>query len=247
MMGILRKLEKRLEKLFEEPFTRAFKGGVHPLEIARRLMREVDDARVMGIGETLAPNRFLVRLSPSDNERLSGIAGSLAAEMESLVITYANQRGYHLITRPKVDFEPDSSLREGEFTVRTSLDEPVKSEPPTERMAMGQQPPPAEGRLGMLTMLEGGNAGLSCNLEGTRTRLGRAEENDLVLPDPRASRFHAEIERTPSGYVLRDLGSTNGTLVRGRKVFERLLEDGDTLVVGGTEMRFGLIADSRRR
>jgi hypothetical protein len=247
MMGPLRRFEKRLEKLFEEPFARAFKGGVHPLEIARRLMREVDDYRVLGVSETLAPNHFLVRLSPPDYERLAGVAGSLAAEMESLVITYTNQRSYHLITRPHVDFESDVSLREGEFAVLASLDEPLKAQPPTERMGVGQQSAQAESRLGVLTILKGDKAGISYNLEGTRTRVGRAEENDLALADPRASRFHAEIERASLGYIIRDLGSTNGTLVRGRKIYERLLEDGDTLIVGNTEMRFGLIKDPRRR
>jgi predicted component of type VI protein secretion system len=128
-----------------------------------------------------------------------------------------------------------------------TLDEPVKAEPPTERVEVGRQQARTESRLGVLTILQGEKAGISYNLDMDRARIGRAEENDLVLADPRASRFHAEIKRAPSGYIIRDLGSTNGTMVRGRKVQERLLEDGDTLVVGGTEMRFGLINDPRYR
>jgi pSer/pThr/pTyr-binding forkhead associated (FHA) protein len=81
-------------------------------------------------------------------------------------------------------------------------------------------------------------------MEGTRTRIGRAAENDVVLPDPGVSRFHAEIERLPEGYVLRDLGSTNGTLVGGRRVRERLLEEGDILRCGDVEMGFELLGDA---
>ena len=246
-MGILRKFEKRLEKLFEEPFTKAFKGGVHPLEIARRLMREVDDGRVLGVSETLAPNRFQVSLSPPDYGRLEGVLDSLAAEMESLIITYANQRDYHLLTRPQVELESDASLREGEFSARASVDEPVRTQPATERVGEDLRRARSEMRLGVLTVLKGDKAGFSHNLEGDRNSIGRAEENDIVLADLRASRFHAEIERTREGYVVRDLGSTNGTMVRGRRVQERLLEDGDILTLGETEMRFGLITDPRRR
>jgi len=246
-MGPLRRFEKRLEKIFEEPFTRAFKGGVHPLEIARRLMREIDDGKMLGMNETLAPNHFQVRLSPRDYERLSGVSDSLASEMESLAITYTNQKDYHLITRPHLEFELDDSLREGEFSVLASLDEPLKAQPATERVEVGMRQAQEVERLGVLTILKGEGAGISYNLKAARTGVGRAEENDLVLADPRASRFHAEIERKAIGYIIRDLGSTNGTLVRGRKINERLLEDGDTLIIGETEMRFGLIADPRRR
>ncbi len=245
-MGVLRRFEKRLEKAFEGPFARAFKGGVHPLEVARRLAREVDDGKVLGVNETYAPNRFQVRLSPHDYMRLAGALEAMREEMESLVISYANERGYRLITRPSLDFQEDASLHEGEFAVASRLEEGGAAQPSTERLITGPQEY-REERLGVLTVLNGEKAGLSFYLEGGKTRVGRAEDNDLKLPDPRASRYHAEIERAPEGYILRDLGSTNGTMVRGRRVMERLLEDGDILEIGGTQMRFGLITDARRR
>ena len=245
-MGVLRRFERKLEKAFEAPFARAFKGGVHPLEVARRLVREVDDGKVLGVSEVLAPNRFRVCLSPADYERLAGALEGMREEMESLVISYANERGYHLITRPSLDFVEDPSLREGEFSVDSRLEEGAGKQPATERVET-RSLQRKEERLGVLTVLNGEKAGLSYYLEGAKARLGRAEDNDLTLPDPGASRFHAEIERVPEGYILRDLGSTNGTLVRGRRVAERLLEDGDVLSVGETEIRFGLITDARRR
>jgi hypothetical protein len=240
MMGQLRRFEKRLEKIFEGPFAKAFKGGVHPLEIAHRLMKEVDDGRVLGLSETLAPNDFTIRLSPRDHQRLAGVMENLTAELESMVIDYSNRRGYHLITRPRLEFQTDASLREGEFSVSVCLDEQVKARPMAEEAGEGPRRAPGEDVLGVLAIIKGDESGRSYLLEGTKTSIGRDEENDITLADPRASRFHAEIERVPSGYIIRDLGSTNGTLVGGRQVSERLLEDGDTLIVGGTEMRFGL-------
>jgi hypothetical protein len=241
MMGPLRRFEKRLEKLFEGPFTKAFKGGVHPLEIARRLVREVDDGRVLGVNETMAPNCFQIYLGKEDYDRLAGFFDNLGSEMEALIITHANQKGYHLLTRPHLNFRLDEGLREGEFSIHTSLDEPAGALPSPERAGLVPQAPRQEKQLGVLSVLKGDKAGHSFNLEVAKTRIGRSEENDVVLVDPRTSRFHAEVDRAAEGYIIRDLGSTNGTTVRGRKVQERLLEDGDTLVIGETEMRFGLI------
>ncbi|MEW6555410.1 MAG: DUF3662 and FHA domain-containing protein [Actinomycetota bacterium] len=241
-MGPLRRFEKRLERLFEQPFTKVFKGGVHPLEIARRLIREIDDAKVLGVSGVMAPNRFVVGLSPPDHDRLAGVASSLAAEMEALVITQTNQRDYHLLTRPRVEFERDPSLREGEFTVTASLDEPAGLPQAAAAAESGEAPGAV---LGVLTVISGEKAGSSLDIDMDRIRIGRAEGNELVLADPRASRFHAEIERVPAGYVVRDLGSTNGTRVRGRRVSERLLQDGDTLLIGETELRFGIVPGPR--
>lgn len=240
-MGTLRRFEKRLEKMFEGPFAKAFKGGVHPLEIARRLVREVDDGRVLGVNGTLAPNYYQVFLGQEDYDKVAGFQDTLTSEMEAMVITHANQEGYQLLTRPRVAFLVDGELREGEFYVQVSLEEPAGA--PAPPMNAVGPPRQAQGkrRVGALTMVEEEGAGFSYVLEAEKTRIGRSEENDLVLEDPRASRFHAEIDRAPQGYIIRDLGSTNGTTVGGRRVQERLLEDGDTLVIGGTEMRFSLV------
>jgi type II secretory ATPase GspE/PulE/Tfp pilus assembly ATPase PilB-like protein len=66
--------------------------------------------------------------------------------------------------------------------------------------------------------------------------IGRHTENKLVLADNMASRFHCVIEKAPDGYLLRDLGASNGTFVNGRKVKSALLQPGDVVRVGNTEM-----------
>jgi hypothetical protein len=239
-MRPLRKFERRLEKLFEGAFTKAFRGGVHPLEIARVLMREVDDGRVLDIDETLVPNGYQVSLSPRDLERLEGYLTRLASEMESLIINYANQNDYRLLSRPRLSFIKGDELKEGEFEVRAYMDENVGSSP-VHSPAAGRNSPSREARLGVLTFLDGDRAGMTYELEAGRTKIGRSEENDIVLANPMASRYHAEVDHLPEGYVVRDLGSTNGTLVGGRRVGERLLQDGDTLVIGETKLKFNLI------
>ncbi|MBC7252674.1 MAG: DUF3662 and FHA domain-containing protein [Actinobacteria bacterium] len=236
-MGLLKRFEQSLEKAFEEPFTRIFKGRVHPLEIGRRVLRTMDDERVLGVNETLAPNRFLVRLSPEDFRHLEGFLGTLGKEMEGLVIDYANRRDYHLASRPRLRFARDEALGVGEFRVEACFEEgTTPGEGSAERAPDAALP--TGGDRGVLRILSGDRAGTAVHIQGSRVRIGRAEENDVVLPDPRVSRFHAEIEKGPRGFVLRDLGSTNGTMIGGRRIRERLLENGDIISMGGVRMEF---------
>ncbi len=244
-MGLLRRFEKRLEKAIEGPFAKVFKGDVHPLEIARRVLREMDDARVLGVDGVQAPNRFTVLLGLEDYEHLSGVLDSLVAELEALVIGYANQKHYRLPTRPRLVILREERLGKGEFEVRAHFGEGSRERSGEEGVAGAALPAREETRLGVLAVLGGAKAGSRYALHKPRVRIGRAEENDIVLPDPGVSRFHAEVERIREGYVLRDLGSTNGTLVGGRRVRERLLEEGDVLECGEVEMRFELVDEAR--
>jgi FhaA, N-terminal domain/FHA domain len=233
-MARLRKFEKRLEKLFEAPFKKLFKGGVQPLEIARRLVKEVEDGRVLGVNATLAPIFYQVSLGPVDYERLSSYFDRLAPEMEGMIIDYTSEKGYNLTARPQVTFEEREDLGEGEFEISTQLDKP-QAAVTTPEVAKRRE---SEQAFAILSLLSGENAGTSYYLQNRKTSIGRSHENDFIIPDARASRFHAEIERSPQGYILRDLASTNGTLVGGRRVRERLLEDGDEISMGDTDMRF---------
>ncbi len=242
-MGLLRRFEKTLERAIEAPFAKVFGGEVHPLEVARRVLREMDDARLLSVEGVQAPNRFTVLLAPDDLKRLEGVLPSLAAELESLAISYANEKGYHLPSRPRLTFRGDEALRTGEFEVEASFAEGSRGTSGEGREEPVRHPLTEETRKGAVVVLSGGLSGSRHVLERARTRIGSAQENDIVLPDPGVSRFHAEIERTRGGYVLRDLGSTNGTMVGGRRVRERLLEEGDALVFGGVEARFELVEE----
>jgi len=70
--------------------------------------------------------------------------------------------------------------------------------------------------------------------------VGAMEDNDLVVSDDTVSRYHCRIVQEDSGYVLVDLGSTNGTLVNGRRATEQELVDGSTVRIGNTTMTLRL-------
>jgi DNA-binding NtrC family response regulator len=73
---------------------------------------------------------------------------------------------------------------------------------------------------------------------GEVTSIGREPDNTLSIPEQAVSRYHAKVERVPGGYVLRDNGSTNGTLVGGARVTEHLLVDHDVVRIGDSIYRF---------
>ena len=68
--------------------------------------------------------------------------------------------------------------------------------------------------------------------------MGRAEDRDVVVPDPASSRHHCHITKEDSEYVLHDNGSANGVFVNAVRVRECTLSDGDLLRIGNTELRF---------
>jgi DNA-binding NtrC family response regulator len=86
----------------------------------------------------------------------------------------------------------------------------------------------------------GANAGLTQVGAGRRLEIGSSPENGLCLDDPLVSRFHAEIEVGPRGYLLRDRESKNGTWVHGLQVGSVFLEDGTVFKLGDTECEFKL-------
>lgn len=76
-------------------------------------------------------------------------------------------------------------------------------------------------------------------LEGDSFTVGRAEDNDIVIPDPRVSSHHLVLKRSQSGnYIVNDLGATNPTRVNGRTSALAELSDGDTLMLGDTYARY---------
>lgn len=77
------------------------------------------------------------------------------------------------------------------------------------------------------------------SLEGDSFTVGRAADNDIVIPDPRVSSHHLILKRSQSGnYIINDLGATNPTRVNGRTSALAELSDGDTLMLGDTYARY---------
>jgi hypothetical protein len=214
----LRNFEGRLERLVEGTFSRVFKSGVRPVELGRRVVREMDSKRSIGVsGKPVAPNSFAIRVSATDHQELEPIHDSLVRELCDTAREHARDEGYSFLGPISVTLDADESLHTGGFTVTGRLVEAEGG------MAVGALVLPTGQRVVLGEFI---------------VTIGRLPECTITLADPNVSRRHAEIRPAGSGYRLIDLGSTNGTLVNGIKVRERELADGDVITFGATAISF---------
>lgn len=226
-MGLLEKFEDSLDRLVNGAFARAFKAEVQPVEIAAALQREVDDrAAVIDRDRTVIPNVFHIELSDHDYRRLAVFREALVTELASHVTAYAAEQRYTLLGTVSVSIGEDDELETGIFRVRSEARAEVRSQGSVggASSAMAGQP-----------RLEVGTTAYP--LMRAITRLGRGTDVDIRVDDPGVSRRHCEIV-LGSPALLRDLNSTNGTLVNGSRVGEMPIEDGTAFQVGQTILVF---------
>jgi FHA domain-containing protein len=262
-LGFLRLIEKRMESLVEGVFGRAFRRQVHPVEIAKGLTKQMDENRMVSVSRTYAPNDFTIHLSSADAESIKAYQNALRDELIQYASTHAQSRSYHLMTPPKVRFETEDSLRFGEFGVTAKLTggtgpraegAPEDTSGQTRIFRTEKPGGDTEGEdqgTAAISPEEAKRHGLAREivelvlddqnypLEGRGPwSVGRSEENDIVIQDPNVSRKHAQLSRLENGFVVEDLGSTNGTLLDGAPIDRERIESGDELTFGGLTARF---------
>ena len=207
-------------------FATTFRSGLQPVELAKRIMREMDADKTVGVREIWAPNRFVFSLSEDDGQRFEQAEQALIGELKRVIRDAAAERGWGLVGPPEVEFEMDAALGRGKFTCEASFVEGEEELPPG----------PAAGEA--ILVLHDGGAERTYRLAKAVMTLGRLPECDIVVNDAGASRQHARIRQSEGEFVLTDLGSTNGTLVNGEVVAERPLDDGDRITIGETDLEF---------
>jgi hypothetical protein len=253
-MSFFRSIENKLEGLVEGGFGRAFKSSVQPVELAHKLAKEMGDHKTVGVSNVYVPNEFEIYLGADDFEHLSSFGDSLKGELSNYVTAFARREGWTLVAAPRIELFKDDDLRVGEFGIATrTVNEPAPEPAPVAAPPMATPPVAAPGPMTDQTVLydrpvrpaprpapaavlrgPGGDLALGEAV----TLIGRSRRCDVVVNDPNVSRQHAEIRLQGGSYLLRDLGSTNGTRVNRRDVRQHTLQDGDRIEVGTTELRF---------
>ena len=254
-MSVLRSIESKIAGLVEGTFSRAFRSEVRPVEIARKLAREMEEHRTFALSHTYVPNEYRVYLSPRDRERFADYEDALASELTGYLLEHARRERLVLMSRPVVEFETDDRLGLGEFGIQTRVvtPEPEDEAPPAapESEASGRtmiystagrvaEPLEERARSRQQTalVLLGGKR-LVVGPAGAT--MGRSRQCDVTVDDPNVSRTHAEIRPRGGSWVLTDLGSTNGSRLNGRRVEgSEVLKPGDEIELGTTVLQFEL-------
>jgi hypothetical protein len=216
----LQQFEDRLERLVEGTLAKPFRSNLQPVEIGRRLTREMDLHRRVGVRGLIAPNSFSVTLAKADVDRFSNFLDALVRELAEAAREHARNEQYTFVGPIDVQILEGPRLRAGRFSVAAEVIEGPDGLAPAELVL------PGGGRI---------------HIEAAPIIIGRMPECAVVLSDPNVSRRHAEVLRVNEAFMVRDLGSTNGTKVNGAPVREQYLQSGDNITVGSTTIVFEML------
>jgi Protein of unknown function (DUF3662)/FHA domain len=234
-VGVLQRFERRLEGLVEGAFARAFGGQVQPVEVAAALQREAQSAKVIvGHGRVLVPNAYEVELGAADAERFEEFGPALRDELAAMLRDHAAEQGWSFVGPVDVRWVAADDVPAGTVRVRSAV---LAAQQVSARTPVGARTAAGRPRLVVVTGMAGSQGpGRSVSITEPVTVLGRGQEADVQVADTGVSRRHAELRLEPVGTRLVDLGSTNGTLINGRRVDDAVLFDGDRLELGATQL-----------
>lgn len=315
-MGFLRRIESRLEGVFEGGIGRTFRSHVQPVELARKLTKEMDDNKVISVQQVYVPNAYTVFLAPDDREQFLAYEARLRTELAGYLTEHARREGYSLPGRARVMIETADELEVGTFGIAAEMEEtppPVAMDSPLAAEALPAEfgggavpaaetappvapvvpippvapildpfaadaadefapaaptppatpvppvvpaapviaaaaeaattpapvtppvePPAAPPAAASWTLIWPGGA---VPIGDKALVIGRSKDCDVPLADGNVSRRHAELGRSEEGFVLRDLDSTNGTMVNGRRVRSATIGAGDEITIGMSTLR----------
>jgi hypothetical protein len=263
MAGPLTAVERFFERLFERPAARLFQEPVQRVQIQRAIERAMESERVVHERRAYVPAHYRVLLNAADAAALDGDLAKLTQDLADQVRLYARAHDYVLQARPAVEVIKSTAVANGDVRVyadRAPAPEkkaPIPTPEPTRTPAIDVADEPAAiDADDSADLVPGGTAVFAAPRPNTpraqlavRTsgqpvsrikvrpgtiRLGRALDNDIVLPDDKVSRHHGQIGMRLGMLVYTDLGSTNGSFLNGAAVTEIALGPGDVLQVGSS-------------
>jgi hypothetical protein len=218
-VGILDNFERGLERVVNGAFAKTFRSGLQPVELTSALRKELDTkAAVVARDRVLAPNRFVLRMSPADYARMRSMGAALTDELVDFVQKHAQHQHYLFAGGISIDLAEDEEIAEGMLQVDS---ENVK------------------GEVAWTPVLE--IAGRHWALDRPRTVVGRGSEADITVDDTGISRRHVMITWDGRRAQVEDLGSTNGSKLNGEPVRKALLEPEDVITVGRTDIVFRVL------
>jgi hypothetical protein len=219
-LGFLENFEKGLERVVNGAFSKTFKSEIQPVEIAAAIRAEMDSkASILSRDRILAPNTFSVSLATADFKRMAALGDSLITELTELTTIHALKQGFQFGAALAIKLVEDQSLNMGQVTVRSSSQNTQVEWMPTLDVA-----------------------GKRFLLNKSHTSVGRDASSDIQIDDNGLSRKHFEIIWDGKNAAVRDLRSTNGTMVAGKKIDEVAIADNTLIQAGRSDFTFRVIA-----
>jgi hypothetical protein len=237
-MGLLDNLEQRLDRIVNGSFSKAFKSEVQPVELGAALQQEIDNRADTITGQTVVPNIFIIELGSVDHERLETYFETLSVELGTLADAYSSEQRYTTVDSAHISFDLDPELETGVFRIRsTAAKRPADviaaslvAQDVTPQVPLTSFIPEATPYLTSIT-------GEEFKITKSVTNIGRGVEADIQIDDTSVSRLHCAIV-LGSEVLVRDLGSTNGTVVDGARATESILRDGSIIKVGNITLTY---------
>jgi hypothetical protein len=257
-MSALQQFEDFVERMVEGSITRLFRSPIQPVEIERRLVRVMETQPTISAGRTYVPNRYRVLLHPEDYKAVEPQRPLWEREITEFIIGICQERNYTLVSRPVVTITDSTETPRRSIHISATLQatategldalEQGPIQPTTAMPIVRPGATAAPGRSGgsatppplCLQVLNGHMAGAELLFTRPLITVGRELDNDVVIEDSRVSRHHAQLLYQHGRYILRDLGSTNGTFVNAQPIESMMLASGDLLSLGGVEVQFTL-------
>ena len=236
-MSVLRTLETKIADLVEGAFGRAFRSEITPVELARRLVREMDRHRQSSLSSTVVPNDYTIWLSPADRRHFEQIESSLVEELATHLLEHARSERLALPSRPQIHLRTDRRLSLGECGIESQLLSTPAADSPIVRHEGHAPPPPVYGEVLPGAYLDIGGRVVAIAPAGAV--IGRSPDCDIVIAVNEVSRRHAQVTPDADGWIVTDLGSTNGVRLNGRPIgVPTRLADGDVIELGSVELVF---------
>jgi hypothetical protein len=250
---MLRTIEQKIESLFEGIFGRAFRTHVQPVELARKLAKEMDDGKTVSVSRVYVPNEYSVYLAAQDRGNFESYEASLVDELQQYLAEHARREQYALLSPPHVIFHTDEDLAVGEFGIATRMaqpagrrrtpEEPEQAEAGATMLYKPRAPQPTQAATPDELGVEREVVSLSVDgeryeVDKRRMLIGRSRECDIQIDDASASRRHAEVRQEGTAYWIVDLDSTNGLEVNGMRTQRAKLDHGDKITIGSTDIAF---------
>src|SRR3954470_17004936 len=123
-MNLLKSVETTIASLVEGAFGRVFRSEVRPMELARKLAREMDAHRTVSVSRVYVPNEYSVWLSPEDRARYAGVEHEVIDELCAYLLEHARREELILASHPVIVFHTDEKLSLGEFGIQARLVRP---------------------------------------------------------------------------------------------------------------------------